>query len=157
MSLGKFLDQRAKAAFDLARFDYFESALMDKFIDGKITEQQFSKEWENIRFEKGLQVNPIVNRERTTLSKTMAWEGTLIKNVMTITSLLSITFTVVDIIQSATSKDPTQAKLDFIVQTVDQINSTVTQTLEEVRGVQVSARSIPAAALIEFTGGSHCL
>lgn len=136
VSWGKAIDQRNKAAFDLQRLELFSEGIWKNFVDNPNNKASvFLNDLEKLRLEKGIQVDP-----SGTLFRNTAFEGKLIKTVMSITSLLSISFTIVDIIQSATTKDPTQVKLDFIVNTVAQINGTVNETLEQVKGIQVRTR-----------------
>jgi len=139
VSWGKALDQSNKAAFDLARtakvLGLFKGAtviekddlatLVDKGIAlnfRRATEGEINTFGKNLNF---------LKRDQ------LAWEGKLIKNVMSFTSALSIIFSIVDIASSMTTKDPTQAKLDFLVEVTNQINQTVSETLERVKFVQV--------------------
>jgi hypothetical protein len=110
--------------------------VLDKF-DGlnEVFKKQANAEFSKLSLSKGIDLKAFGGRN-------VAWEGTLIKNFMSITSIASIAFTILDIVISATAPpDPTQKKLDFIVETVYQINGTVTETLERVKDVQVSMQS----------------
>lgn len=134
VSWGKAIDQYRKASFDLARLNFFQPTVDKQFVDNLFDDKMtLARLQNNLRLEKGIQADLGKNAFINT-----AWEGKFIMTVMSVTSLLSISFTIVDMIQSATTKDPTQAKLDFIVETVNQINGTVTETLERVKDVQVS-------------------
>jgi hypothetical protein len=135
VSWGKALDQSNKAAFDLTRtamlFAYGGNIYTKNFLKadlGKLVDKGIALNFRQIGDDDSL------NKLKTTQ---LAWEGRLIKNVMSFTSALSIIFSIVDIVSSMTTKDPTQAKLDFLVETTNQINQTVTETLARVKFVQV--------------------
>lgn len=154
VSWGKSLDQQNKATFDLLRtakiFGYSS-------VNGLFS-KKFTKDNLGTLVDKGIALNfrqfgradeegsfSLLKRNQ------LAWEGKLIKNVMSFTSALSIIFSIVDIVSSMTTKDPTQAKLDFLVETTNQINQTVTETLERVKFVQV--RGLRFDQRLTFPGG----
>lgn len=137
VSWGKALDQSNKAAFDLTR-----SAMLFKFASvNNLFSNFLGKDNLGKLVDKGIDLNFRQIGDDGTLSllkrNQLAWEGKLIKKVMSFTSALSIIFSLVGIASSMTTKDPTQAKVDFLVETTNQINQTVAETLARVKFVQV--------------------